>query len=125
MVWFSYFTRLYYSDNGVENPYAAAQKFLERNELPMSYLDEVVRFIEKNTAGVSLGGGSDSYVDPFTGGQSIVFVIYNLLTSFSGASRYQPSGSTRSTGGSDFMDPFTGASRLPGHTPLTQYCIKL
>lgn len=50
-----------------ENPYTAAQRFLESNELPPSYLDEVVRFIEKNTAGVSLGTGSEDYVDPFTG----------------------------------------------------------
>jgi phospholipase A-2-activating protein len=33
----------------------------------MSYLDEVVRFIEKNTSGVSLGSGGNEFVDPFTG----------------------------------------------------------
>ena len=33
----------------------------------MSYLDEVVRFIEKNTAGVNIGGGNNQYVDPYTG----------------------------------------------------------
>ena len=32
----------------------------------MSYLDEVVRFIEKNTAGVSIGNNSQ-FVDPYTG----------------------------------------------------------
>jgi len=32
----------------------------------MNYIDEVVRFIEKNTAGVNLGNDSN-YVDPFTG----------------------------------------------------------
>ena len=51
----------------VENPWTAAQRFLQANELPLSYLDEVVRFIEKNTAGVSLGGGDGQYSDPFTG----------------------------------------------------------
>lgn len=51
----------------LDNPYVAAQKFLEKNDLPLSYLDEVVRFIEKNTAGVSIGTGSDEYVDPYTG----------------------------------------------------------
>lgn len=51
-----------------ENPYAAAQRFLERNELPTSYIDQVVQFIEKNTAGVNLGSGRNSeYVDPYTG----------------------------------------------------------
>ena len=49
-----------------ENPYTAAQRFLQNNELPLTYLDEVVRFIEKNTQGVSLGGGGE-FVDPFTG----------------------------------------------------------
>lgn len=54
----------------LENPWNAAQRFLQANELPMSYLDEVVRFIEKNAAGVSLGGGGDQYNDPYTGTDS-------------------------------------------------------
>lgn len=49
-----------------ENPFTAAQRFLEKNDLPLSYLDQVVQFIEKNTGGISLGG-NDDYVDPFTG----------------------------------------------------------
>lgn len=43
--------------NANENPYTAAEKFLANNDLPSSYTDEVVRFIEQNTSGVSLGGG--------------------------------------------------------------------
>lgn len=50
-----------------ENPYNAAQRFLQNNELPLSYLDEVVKFIEKSTAGVNIGTGGDQFVDPFTG----------------------------------------------------------
>jgi phospholipase A-2-activating protein len=50
----------------LENPYAAAQRFLEQNDISTNYIDEVVRFIEKNTSGVSLGDDS-TYVDPFTG----------------------------------------------------------
>ncbi|KAI0345275.1 phospholipase A-2-activating protein [Trametopsis cervina] len=80
--------------NANENPYSAAQRFLQANELPLSYLDEVVRFIEKNTAGVSVGPSSGEYQDPFTG-----------------AARYQPAQSQSSAGASDYMDPFTGASR--------------
>lgn len=49
-----------------ENPYNAAQRFLQNNDLPLSYLDEVVRFIEKNTAGVKVGS-SPEFQDPFTG----------------------------------------------------------
>lgn len=50
-----------------ENPYIAAQRFLENNELPLSYLDEVVRFIEKNTAGATLGSSGEQFADPYTG----------------------------------------------------------
>lgn len=80
--------------NANENPYSAAQRFLQNNDLPLSYLDEVVRFIEKNTQGVNLASGTNDFVDPFTG-----------------ASRYQASQNTSASGGQDFMDPFTGASR--------------
>ncbi|KAH9852688.1 phospholipase A-2-activating protein [Lenzites betulinus] len=80
--------------NASENPYTAAQRFLESNDLPLSYLDEVVRFIEKNASGVTLGAPSQQYSDPYTG-----------------ASRYQASQASASGGGSDYMDPFTGASR--------------
>lgn len=84
--------------NVSENPYTAAQRFLEQNDLSTNYIDEVVRFIEKNTSGVNLGASND-YVDPYTG-----------------ASRYQaaaaPSGA--STPSTVYMDPFTGASRYSG-----------
>ena len=51
----------------IENPYGAAQRFLQSNELPLTYVDEVVKFIEKNTAGVNIGTGGEDYVDPYTG----------------------------------------------------------
>lgn len=40
--------------NANENPYTAAEKFLADNELPASYKEEVVRFIEQNTGGFLL-----------------------------------------------------------------------
>jgi phospholipase A-2-activating protein len=49
-----------------ENTFTAAQRFLERNDLPLTYIDQVAQFIEKNAGGVNLGG-SDNYVDPYTG----------------------------------------------------------
>ncbi|KIJ69132.1 hypothetical protein HYDPIDRAFT_172598 [Hydnomerulius pinastri MD-312] len=84
--------------NVSENPYAAAQRFLEQHDISMNYIDEVVRFIEKNTSGVNLGGDS-GYVDPYTG-----------------ATRYQPASSQSSSGASAsaYMDPYTGASRYSG-----------
>jgi len=50
--------------NVSENPYAAAQRFLEKNGLEMGYIDQVVKFIEQNTGGVQLGTGSGA-VDPY------------------------------------------------------------
>ncbi|EIW66002.1 hypothetical protein TREMEDRAFT_41188 [Tremella mesenterica DSM 1558] len=89
--------------NASENPWMAAQRFLGKHELPMTYADQVVQFIEKNTAGVQLGTGNEpstSYVDPYTG-----------------SSRYTGSSSTSgsSTGGGD---PFTGGSAY-STTPST------
>jgi phospholipase A-2-activating protein len=74
-----------------ENPWVAAQKFLERNELPATYTEQVVGFIEKNTNGATLGeGDAQAYVDPYTGGSR-----YTGATSSAGPSM----------GGGD---PFTG-----------------
>ncbi|KAG1727924.1 WD40-repeat-containing domain protein [Suillus paluster] len=83
--------------NVSENPYAAAQRFLEQNDLSTNYIDEVVKFIEKNTSGVNLGV-SNEYVDPYTG-----------------ASRYQASApSAAPVPSTSYMDPFTGAARYSG-----------
>jgi len=49
-----------------ENPFTAARRFLEKNDLPLGHIDQVAQFIEKNTGGVNLGR-SDEFVDPFTG----------------------------------------------------------
>jgi phospholipase A-2-activating protein len=38
-----------------QNPYEAATKFIQDNELPMSYLDEVAKFITTNTQGATVG----------------------------------------------------------------------
>jgi phospholipase A-2-activating protein len=54
------------AQDNVENPFEAAQRFLNAHDLPPTYLDEVVNFIEKNTAGVHIGT-SNQYVDPYTG----------------------------------------------------------
>ncbi|KAJ9098047.1 hypothetical protein QFC19_006482 [Naganishia cerealis] len=65
----------------LENPYDAAQKFLSKNELPMTYVDQVVKFIESNTGGASLGDGNSStagYVDPFTGKVPQYFKTINV-----------------------------------------------
>ena len=51
-----------------QNPYEAATKFIQDNELPMTYLDQVANFITSNTQGETIGqssqpvpAGSDPY----------------------------------------------------------------
>ncbi|PWY75152.1 PFU-domain-containing protein [Aspergillus heteromorphus CBS 117.55] len=41
--------------NVSQNPYEAATKFIQDNELPMTYLDQVAQFIVQNTQGATLG----------------------------------------------------------------------
>ncbi|KAJ2468558.1 WD repeat protein Lub1, partial [Coemansia sp. RSA 2337] len=77
--------------NVTENPYGAAQKFLERNGINLDHLDTVANFIIKNTDGVQLGSGESVSADPFTGGN-----------------RYVPG---QSAGSAGVPDPFTGGSR--------------
>ncbi|KAF9520013.1 hypothetical protein BS47DRAFT_1370545 [Hydnum rufescens UP504] len=102
-----------------ENPYEAAKRFLDANELPTSYIDEVVRFIEKNTAGAQLGGPSTQFVDPYTGASSYRSSPSTVPTSggtsyqdpFTGSSGYHGAGAAPpSSVGSALVDPFTGAS---------------
>lgn len=52
--------------NVTENPYTAAQKFLDQYELPQGYLDQVADFITKNARAVSQGEVAFAG-DPFTG----------------------------------------------------------
>ena len=53
--------------NVTQNPYEAATKFLQDNELPMTYLDETANFIIKNAQGATLGQTSQTPVasDPW------------------------------------------------------------
>ena len=42
-----------------QNPYEAATKFIQDNELPMTYLDQVANFITTNTQGAMIGQSSE------------------------------------------------------------------
>lgn len=61
--------------NANENPYEAAQRFLQQYQLPASYLDQVVQFLQKNTQAVGLGSAAPAAapaatgapLDPYTG----------------------------------------------------------
>ncbi|KAJ4359017.1 WD repeat protein Lub1 [Ascochyta clinopodiicola] len=48
-----------------QNHYEAARKFIEDNELPLTYLDQVANFIVQNTQGATLGQGSAQGADPW------------------------------------------------------------
>lgn len=79
--------------NAAEDPWFAAQKFIERHDLDQMFLDQVANFIIKNSAGMTLNAQEPaSFADPFTG-----------------QARYVPgSALSASTGGTD---PFTGGGR--------------
>lgn len=47
-----------------QNPYEAATKFIQDNELPMTYLDQVAGFITTNTQGATLGQPSSQAAAP-------------------------------------------------------------
>lgn len=55
-----------------QNPYEAATKFIQDNELPMSYLDQVANFITTNTRGATIGQSSQPEppgADPWGSGE--------------------------------------------------------
>lgn len=61
----------------LENPFQAAQTFIETNELSQSYLEEIANFIIKNAQVVTLGETTNNsgFADPFTGIFHLFFVI--------------------------------------------------
>lgn len=90
-----------------DDPWMAAHKFLDDNDLDQMFLDQVANFIQDQTKNVTLGVRAPSVSDPFTGG-----------------SRYIPASSGQAP---DIIrdvpvhgaDPFTGASshRVAGTPP--------
>ncbi|KAI8902774.1 WD40-repeat-containing domain protein [Globomyces pollinis-pini] len=59
--------------NKSDNPYLAAQQFIEANEISQDYLDQIADFIMKNSKGVTLGvENTGGYADPFTGSSRYV-----------------------------------------------------
>ncbi|POW11920.1 hypothetical protein PSTT_04936, partial [Puccinia striiformis] len=98
-----------------DNPYTVAQKWLAKNELPDTYADQIVEFIDKNTSGVALGGPTAG-ADPFTGAASYrPSNTQNTNSSnvgadpFTGAGSYRPSDTQNTNSSNVGADPFTGA----------------
>jgi len=69
--------------------YTVAEKFLLKNDLPTTYLDQIVKFLETNTGAAALGTNNAS--DPFTGGSS-----------------YRATGNGSAPPEAQYRDPFTG-----------------
>lgn len=54
-----------------QNPYEVATKFIQDNELPITYLDAVANFITENTKGATIGQSSEAHTqgsDPWGSG---------------------------------------------------------
>jgi phospholipase A-2-activating protein len=77
-----------------QNPYEAATKFLEDNELPISYLDQVANFITTNTQGATIGQSQQQAAPAGPAGSD----------PWGTESRYRPGGSA-STGGAPAAPP--------------------
>ncbi|XP_014673380.1 PREDICTED: phospholipase A-2-activating protein-like [Priapulus caudatus] len=80
--------------NITDDPWFAAQKFLNDNELSQSFLDQVANFITENAKGVTIQQSVSATVDPYTGG-----------------ARYIPGNGSNSGSRNGLSDPFTGAGR--------------
>ncbi|KAL0030698.1 hypothetical protein WJX77_002586 [Trebouxia sp. C0004] len=90
--------------NKGDNPYFAADKFIERNELPTSYREQIVEFILQKTDG-AVSTSTPSYkADPFTGAGAYV----------PGAASNFPQPGTQQS----YADPFTGAGGYVPETPM-------
>uniref|UniRef100_H2YA00 Phospholipase A-2-activating protein n=1 Tax=Ciona savignyi TaxID=51511 RepID=H2YA00_CIOSA len=84
--------------NLTEDPWFAARKFIDDNDLSDGHLETIADFIIENTKGAEIGLGKPSeYADPFTGG-----------------GRYQPDGQESTTAGGH--DPYTGSGRYKPDT---------
>lgn len=79
--------------NRGEDPWAAAQNFIHKNNLPQAYLDQIANFIVKNSDTPVIQQGNSGYQDPFTGG-----------------SRYIPGSNSNDFVSTGNADPFTGGS---------------
>ena len=66
-----------------EDPWFAAQKFIDKHNLEQLFLDQVANFIIKNTKGMELGVASSDYADPFTGKILLHFDSLNNISSYS------------------------------------------
>lgn len=104
--------------NRGENPYAAAQRFIDENELSQEFIDQIAQFIEQQVPADALRSTTVHASDPLTGGSRYVpggsaGASTSRGDPLTGGSRYVPGGGA--TASSNRGDPLTGGSRyVPG-----------
>ncbi|XP_071118768.1 phospholipase A-2-activating protein-like [Haliotis cracherodii] len=98
--------------NVSEDPWFAAQRFLDKHDLSQMFLDQVAKFITDNTKGVTLGTEQPAYSDPFTGegryvpgstaapGAGAGAGATHGADPFTGSGSYKPAGSSSSSSSS-------------------------
>lgn len=93
-----------------QNHYEAARKFIEDNELPLSYLDEVANFIIQNTQGATLGQGAAQGADPWGTGSRYRPGDANQVTSHQPSTPAPPT--TRLLPQKDYLPITTGNHKV-------------
>ncbi|CAN8072020.1 unnamed protein product [Agarophyton chilense] len=108
--------------NKGENPYLAAQRFIDENEISQEFLDQIAHFIEQQVPSEALQPTGPQASDPFTGKSRYVPGGASASTTansdpFTGGSRYIPANNGMKTSGAS--DPLTGNSRyVPGGSSM-------
>lgn len=107
--------------NCSEEPWLVAQRFIHTHELPQAYLEQVANFIITNSenrnpsAQSAAVAAANAYADPFTGDGRYIPGSGGSSSGGGSATIQQQmqqggGGGHHPNGGSDFVDPFTGAS---------------
>ncbi|KAK6029422.1 PUL domain protein [Ostertagia ostertagi] len=104
-----------------EDPDVAAQRFVEKHNLPISFLAKVAGLLRSQTG--ASASSSQPFYDPFTGkSNSAVSIALRILIclknifDFPGSGRYVPGQSSEAPSPATVADPFTGTGRyVPGN----------
>lgn len=113
--------------NRGENPYLAAQRFIDENELNQDFLDQIANFVEQQVPSDALPTPGSGVSDPLTGGGRYVPTGGGGASHggaggdpLTGGGAYRAGGANRAVGGGSFAggDPLTGGGAYrPGGTP--------
>ena len=102
--------------NAGDNPYHVADRFIEAENLPTSYREQIVAFILQHTGG-AVSAGPSYNADPLTGGSAYVPPSAPAPRPGSGGGGGGAAPMDVTGGG---VDPFTGG-RASSHLPATAF----